>query len=73
MAPKTTTGINLLPGQAGLFRIEKARVRLACNRVGEAVVGAVTSLGVLRTSAAWFAAPDGTFGQRAAAHGLGIG
>src|SRR6266567_8168071 len=41
--------------------------------MGEAVIRAVTSLGVLRASASRFAALDRTLGQGAAAHGFSIG
>src|ERR1017187_8165929 len=39
----------------------------------EAVVGTVTCLGILRTSAAWLAAFDRAFGKGAVPHGLGVG
>lgn len=73
VAAKLTAGIDLLLDKVGLFGSEEARARLAPHRMGEAVVRTVTSLGVLRTSATWFAALDRTFRQRAAPHGLGIG
>jgi hypothetical protein len=72
MAAKLTAGVDLLPDKVGLFRSEEARVRLASHGVREAVVRAMTSLGILRTSATWFAALDRTFRQGAAAHRLGI-
>ena len=73
MAAKLTAGVDLLLDKVGLFGSEEARARLASHSVREAVVRTVTSLGVLRTSATWFAALDRTLGQRAAPHGLGIG
>jgi hypothetical protein len=73
MSAKLAAGIDLLLGQMGLFGGEEARSRLACHGMREAVIRTVTSLGVLRTSAPWFAALDCTVGQGAAAHGLGIG
>ena len=72
-AAKLTTGIDLLPDQFGLLRCKEARTGLACYSLREAVVRTVARLGVLRTSATWFAALDRTFGQGAAAHGGGIG
>jgi hypothetical protein len=73
MAAKLTASVDLLSDQVGLHRREKARLRLASHRVREAVVRTVPSPGILRTSATWLAALDRTFGQGAAAHGLGIG
>jgi hypothetical protein len=73
MAAKLTADIDLLLDKVGLFRSEEARACLASHGMGEAVVRTVTSLGILRTSATWLAALDRPFGQRAAAHGLGIG
>jgi len=70
---KLMAGINLLPDQIGLFRSEVARLRLASDGMRKAVVGTVTSLGVFRASATWFAALDGAFGEGAAPHGLGVG
>ena len=70
---KITAGSDLLSDNISLFPGEEARTRLASHGVREAVVWTVPSLGILRTSATWFAALDRTFGQGAAAHGLGIG
>lgn len=70
---KMAAGIDLLSDNISLFPGEEARTRLASHGVREAVVWAVPSLGILRTSASWFAALDRTFRQGAAAHGLGIG
>lgn len=56
MAAKLTAGVDLLLDKVGLFGSEEARARLASHSVREAVVRTVTSLGVLRTSATWFAA-----------------
>ncbi|PYX32525.1 MAG: hypothetical protein DMG77_03015 [Acidobacteria bacterium] len=66
------SGLNLLAGDGGLFCRQEARVGLALDRAGEAEVRAMTSLGVIRTGAARFAALDGAFGQGAAAHGFGF-
>jgi hypothetical protein len=73
MLAKLMASIDLLPDQIGLFRREVARVRLASYGVREAVVGTVTRLWILRTSATWFTALDRAFRQGATAHGLGIG
>ena len=73
MFAKLMASIDLLPDQIGLFCSEVARVRLASYGVSEAVVGTVTRLWILRTSATWFAALDRTLQQGAATHGLGIG
>src|SRR5664279_5612411 len=73
MPAKLMPSIDLLPDQIGLLRSEIARVRLASYGTREAVVGTVTRLWILRTSATWFAALDRAWGQEAAAHGLGIG
>jgi len=72
-AAKLTAGIDLLPHQLSLFGSEEAGARLASDGMREAVVGAVTRLGIFRTSATWFAALDRAFGERAAPHGLGVG
>jgi hypothetical protein len=72
-ATKLTTSIDLLSDQIGLFGSQETRVRLASYSMRKAEVGTVTRLRILRTSATWFAALDRTFGQGAAAHGLGIG
>ena len=72
-AAELAADINLLPDQISLFRREEARVRLASHGMREAEVRTVTSLGVLSTSATWFAALDGAFRQGATAHGFGIG
>ena len=71
-AAKLAASIDLLPGQIGLFGGQEAGSRLASYGMREAVIGTVTSLGVLRTSATRFAALDGAFRQGAAPHGLGI-
>ena len=71
-AAKLVSGLNLLPRDAGLFCRQETRVGLALDRAGEAELGAMTSLGVMRTGAARFAALDGAFGQGAAAHGFGF-
>ena len=73
MTAKLTAGIDLMPDKVGLLHREEARARLASRGMREAVVRTVTSLGVLRTSAAWFAALDHTLRQGPTAHGLGIG
>jgi hypothetical protein len=73
MAAELTAGVDLPPDKVGLFRREEARARLASHGVREAVIRTVPSLGVLRTSATWFAALDRTLGQGTAAHGLGFG
>ena len=62
-----------MPDQAGLFVSQEAGTRLASDGMRKAVVGTVTSLGVFRASATWFAALDGAFGEGAAPHGLGVG
>jgi len=72
MATKLAASIDLLLGQIGLFVGEESRLRLAFNGMCEAVIRAVTGLGVLRASTPWFAALDRTFGQGAAAHGSGL-
>jgi hypothetical protein len=72
-AAKLTARIDLLPHQVGLFGSEEAGARLASDGMREAVVGAVTRLGIFRTSATWFAALDRAFGDGAAPHGIGIG
>jgi hypothetical protein len=71
-AAKLTAGIDLVPHQFGLFDSKETGARLACDGMREAVVGTVTRLGIFRTSATWFAALDGAFGERAAAHRLGV-
>jgi hypothetical protein len=53
--------LDLLPDQIGLFRSEVARLRLASYGMRKAVVGTVTRLWILRTSATWLAALDGAF------------
>jgi hypothetical protein len=73
MGAKLTAGIDLLLDDASLFDGEKARARLPVHRMREAIVRAVTSLGVLCASATGFAALDGSLGQGAAAHRFGIG
>ena len=73
MRPEFTSGIDLLPGKARLFGGEEARACLPLHSLREAVLRAVTSLGVLRASATGLAAFDHTFGQGAAAYRLGIG
>ena len=73
MAAKLAASIDLLLDQNGLFGGEEARLRLASYGMRKAVIRTVTSLWVLRTSTTWLAALDRTFGQGAAAHGLGIG
>jgi hypothetical protein len=73
MAAKLAASIDLLLGHNGLFGGEEAGLRLASYGMRKAVIRTVTGLGVLRTSATRFAALDRTFGQGAAAHGLGIG
>jgi hypothetical protein len=71
-ATKLAAGIDLLPDQVGLFGGKEARARRASDGMREAVVRTVASLGVLRTSAPWFAALDHAFGQGSPAHGLDI-
>src|ERR1700674_4645290 len=66
------SGLNLLPGEGGLFRVQEARMGLAFDRTGEAEVGAMTSARVFAPGGPRFAAFDGAFGQRAAAHGFGF-
>lgn len=61
---------DLLPCESGLLGGEKPRTRLAPNRLSEAVVRAVAGFGVGGAGATGLAAPDGAFGNRAAAHGL---
>jgi hypothetical protein len=73
MAAELTASIDLFLDQIGLFHSEEAGAGLASNRMREAVVRPVTRLWILRASATRFAALDRTFGQGAAAHGLGIG
>jgi hypothetical protein len=68
-----TSGINLLPGNKSLFGRKESRARLPLHGECEAVVRAVTSLGVFCASATGLAAFDRTFGEGAAAHRLGIG
>lgn len=62
MLAKLPASIDLLLYQLGLFGREEARARLASYGMSKAVVGAVTRLGILCTSATWFAAFDRTFG-----------
>lgn len=73
MTTKLTASVDLLLGQIGLFGSEESRLRLAPYGMREAVIRTVTSFRVPRTSTTRFAALDRTFGQRAAAHRLGIG
>ena len=61
MPAKLMGSIDLLLYQIGLFRSEVARLRLASYGMGEAVIGTVTRLWILRTSATWLAALDGAF------------
>jgi len=61
---------DLLPGDCGLFGREKPGTRLAPYGLSQAEVGAVTGFGVGGAGATGLAAPNGAFGNRAAAHGL---
>ena len=71
-AAKLPARTDLLPHQVRLFGSEKARVRLAADGVGEAVVRTMAGLGISGTNALRLAAFDRTFGKGATAHGLGI-
>lgn len=73
LRPEFTSGIDLLLRNRSLFASQETRACLALHRVREAVVRTVTSLGVSCAGATGLAAFDPTFGQGAAAHGLGIG
>ena len=73
MTTKLAASIDLLLSQIGLFVGEEARPCLAFYGMGETVIRAVTSLGVLRARTPRFAALDRTLGQGTAAHGFGIG
>ena len=61
---------DLLPGDCGLLGREKPGTRLAPYGLSQAEVGAVTGFGVGGAGATGLAAPNGAFGNRAAAHGL---
>jgi hypothetical protein len=69
---KLAARFNLLPNEIGLFHGKEAGMRLASHGMREAVVRAVPSLGVMRTSATGLAAFDGAFRQRTPPHGLRI-
>jgi hypothetical protein len=64
---------DLLPGDCGLFAREKPGTRFAPYSLSQAEVGAVTGFGVGGAGATGLAAPNGAFGNRAAAHGLWLG
>jgi len=61
---------DLLPGDGGLFGREKPGTRLAPYGLSQAEIGAVTGFGVGGAGTTGLAAPDGAFGNRAAAHRL---
>jgi|HubBroStandDraft_1064217.scaffolds.fasta_scaffold19934_4 hypothetical protein len=61
---------NLLPCDCGLFAREKPGTRLAPYRLSKTEVGAVTGFGVGGAGATGLAASNGSFRNRAAAHGL---
>jgi len=73
MATKLAASIDPRLSQSGLLVGEEAGLRLALYGMCEALIRAVTSLGVLCASATGLAAFDRTFGEGAAAHRLGIG
>jgi hypothetical protein len=70
MFAKLTASRDLLPGDCGLFGREKPGTRLAPYGLSQAEVGAVAGFGVSGAGATGLAAPNGAFGNRAAAHGL---
>ena len=62
-----------LTADDGCFRVrEKTRLSAAFNSVSEAIVGAVTGLGIVRTRARWLAAFDEAGGDGTSPGGDGI-
>ena len=61
---------DLLPCDCGLLAREKPGTRFTPYGLSQAEVGAVTGFGVGGAGATGLAAPNGAFGNRAAAHGL---
>ena len=62
-------GLDLLLRKRGLFCSKKARTRLACHRLSEAKVGAVTGFAIVGAGAIGLATPYGAVGNGTAAHG----
>ncbi len=65
--------LNLLPGDHRLFGSQESGTGLTANGSRQAEVGTVARFRILGASATGFAAPDSTFGERAAAHGFNVG
>lgn len=61
---------DLRPGDCGLSSREKPGTRLSPYGLSQAEVGAMSGFGVGGAGATGLAAPNGAFGNRAAAHGL---
>ena len=72
MLAKLASGGDLLECHSGLFVGQKPRPGLASYGLSQAVIRTVAGLGVVGAGAARFTAPDGAFGERAAAHGLRV-
>ena len=73
MSTKLASSGDLLPRQRGLLLGQKTRPRLAFHGLSQAVIRTVAGLGVVGASAGRLTTPNRAIGQRAAAHGLGVG
>jgi hypothetical protein len=72
MFAKLASGDDLLEGHRGLLVGQKARPGLTSYSQSQTVIRTVAGFGVVGAGAAGFTAPDSAFGERAAAHGLGV-
>ena len=72
MFAKLASSGDLLECHRGLLVGQKPRPGLASHSLSQAVIRTVAGFGIVGAGAARFATPDGAFGERAAAHGLGV-
>jgi len=72
VSAKLAAGYDLLLGDSGLLGGKKPRTRLTPDSLGQAVIRTMAGFRVMGAGAAGLAATDGAFGNRTAAHGLGL-